>query len=812
MENKVKINEELYTKGDSSIKNSGEAYFIEGKWYLSSDCVYDHFLGRYAIKEKSLHLVHGIVAIDEKNDFVFGHFSPSLSNITVHLKNTKRVLCLNKHLIKGLGYIETSSGDYKHYTGVTITDVYVPKKISKDFKSRFPYGAGDVLNQHLEYLTNLKINPSKGAKSLASLLNGLSFGVEFETISGLLTKQECYDNGLIPLRDGSIEGLEYVTVPLTGDKGVQTLYNALTVLGRKTEVNHTCALHFHFGNIPRTESFIVALWKVMSVIQDELYQYQHIYKSDNRGFKTKDYAKRLPSNVLAELKQGDDTKIIKSNYEEIVGYLGMNLLSDKSLNKIESHPADPRNQQKWHVKTRYSILNMVPLIFGNKKTVEFRHHDITVNKNDVIFELLIDAAIINYVLKNEKNIHNTVKNLNLSIILDDIYSKNRSLLDNIMTYLHTKRQILKGLFITGKIGETYDVFQDNASMLNIKQTSYKINEEYATSFYTKYIDKQIEQISSFGGPSLRTSDITSNVSRSIYSEATTVSKVTEDNIITRVKRMQVDRVTKITPASKMILRLIAQGLEAISSFENTIPVREAISRLDNVLSRMHKSYLDKVSFVILFEYLMSTSELFRSNVEDLLQNTNMNNHHVLDLQTVDINLTPWLNDYVFTQGDNDPYFTNALSAPVYNNLVAPFMQAIKGNSSIRILSVLVFNNHSVLNLITDLCTGYLEGASNDNRNAQQRWARDLVQAIYGISNVPSRSDLFTSAYYQNISSRPLVLHMDLHVIPDFLVRSTIHEHYPELYESTYRAYLDTNELSIINLKSTLTKQPLNDEQ
>ena len=40
---------------------------------------------------------------------------------------------------------------------------------------------------------------------------------------GYVPENKCFENGLIPLRDGSITGLEYSTVVLEGKQGINTL-------------------------------------------------------------------------------------------------------------------------------------------------------------------------------------------------------------------------------------------------------------------------------------------------------------------------------------------------------------------------------------------------------------------------------------------------------------------------------------------------------------------------------------------------------------------------------------------------------------
>ena len=287
------------------------------------------------------------------------------------------------------------------------------------------------------------------------MLGGLSVGVEFETNKGLLSKKECYSNGLIPLRDGSIDGLEYVTIPISTEKGVQALINSILLLNEKASIDHKCALHYHYGNVPRTKEFIVAFWIVMSLIQDDLYRYQLPYKRDNRGFKNKDYAKPLP-NLLNKFDRDLTGKSLDKAYDIIIEYLAMGLYGSgkqPELKDINVHPADPNNSQKWNVKTRYTIANIIPLIFCNKKTVEFRHHDISLNSSIVINEMVINAAIINYVIKYEKEILANNISINFHDIIASTIESNKNI-DALFNFLDQKRNDVNRSFLNG------DVFSD----------------------------------------------------------------------------------------------------------------------------------------------------------------------------------------------------------------------------------------------------------------------------------------------------------------------------------------------------------------
>jgi len=119
------------------------------------------------------------------------------------------------------------------------------------------------------HLYDSKINYE--VESVGNFIEPLTFGLEFETIAGFVPERVTKRLGLIPLRDGSISGLEYVTVPLSGKKGVQTVIDICEELEYRTIYDNSCSLHLHIGNIPRTPEFILAFLKTSSWLQDDIF-------------------------------------------------------------------------------------------------------------------------------------------------------------------------------------------------------------------------------------------------------------------------------------------------------------------------------------------------------------------------------------------------------------------------------------------------------------------------------------------------------------------------------------------------------------
>lgn len=486
---KVTIDGVDYKLGNISILDSGEAYMIDNTPYLAKDCKYDHARNVY-VHINNAEVIKGIIGYKDGN-FIMGDFSQSLDNIIVKIKETgSKRTAINKEALTGASFLVTSSNVYVHLSKLSIDEFYKPAKISKEFKTSFDYGVGRVLEGYQSYYENTTIKISSYAKKVAKLIGDFTFGVEFETSAGLLSKNECYQNGLIPLRDGSITGLEYVTIPLSGEKGVQALFNSVLLLKDKSEVDKCCAVHYHIGNIPRTKEFIVALWIIVTLIQNDIYRYQSAYKQDNRKFKSKDYAKALP-NLLGDFEKVLKDKTLDEAYDAIIYYLSMGMFGEgkqPSLDKIDVHPADPNNTQKWHIKTRYAIVNLIPLIFGNKKTVEFRYHDVSLNPDLVVNELIINSAIVQFVIKNQKDILENIlkkKDVTLEKIIQCTLTDG-TVMDYIFDGLNYKRDIVCKSFLTGEHFIDYK-FYNFKSASTISLTTPITPKEFALDFYKKHL-------------------------------------------------------------------------------------------------------------------------------------------------------------------------------------------------------------------------------------------------------------------------------------------------------------------------------------
>lgn len=184
-----------------------------------------------------------------------------------------------------------------------------------------------------------------------------SFGLEFETAAGYVPEKECFKLGLIPLRDGSISGVEYSTIPLSGNEGFNRLKAQLDCLKEYTVFNKNCSTHIHLGGFPVNEKCVFALHQLW-------YFYQHRIQDyiPPLSFYTNEF-KGNGKNYCAHVNSFRSFKEMYKHYAE-QSYLG---------NMYQPHPADIYKRAKWNIKTRYYNCNFINILcYGGAKTIEFR--------------------------------------------------------------------------------------------------------------------------------------------------------------------------------------------------------------------------------------------------------------------------------------------------------------------------------------------------------------------------------------------------------------------------------------------------------
>lgn len=251
---------------------------------------------------------------------------------------------------------------------------------------RFPYPLIERKYEAIESFflfknTQKLLNPKE---YLLSDFFPYTFGLEFETSQGYIPEDICFRDGLIPLRDGSISGIEYSTVVLNGNEGLGLLEQQLETLKKYTFFNKECSLHIHIGGFPLNPKAIYILYNICKYMEEQLsfllprYTFETYQYKDNG----KDYCKRLP---------------VFRNFNQMYEYLvGRRFYGDFT----QGHPNDIERKAKWRIGTRYYSVNFINLLCYNvNKTVEFRFLRPSYNFEKIILWLYIFNAIMRYAEK-----------------------------------------------------------------------------------------------------------------------------------------------------------------------------------------------------------------------------------------------------------------------------------------------------------------------------------------------------------------------------------------------------------------------------
>lgn len=271
-------------------------------------------------------------------------------------------------------------------------------------QGNFPY----TITRYYEALESFdlfkgkQITPAKKNYELSKYLH-YTFGIEYETSQGYVPEDDCFKYGLIPLRDGSISGIEYSTVVMEGEKGLGLIENQINTLKAHTYFNKECSLHMHLGGYPLEPMAIWALYRVCYYLQEEMQGFlpKYTYRTSEYKKSGKDYCKKLLNYVN-----------FKDLYENIAGQKFFGSLT-------QPHPNDCDRNHKWDCRSRYSCVNFVNLLcYDQCKTVEFRFLRPTLNFKKIYFWLAIFNAILGYSKNVFERSDKTEKGIE-SIIFDD---------------------------------------------------------------------------------------------------------------------------------------------------------------------------------------------------------------------------------------------------------------------------------------------------------------------------------------------------------------------------------------------------------
>ena len=577
------IDGKYYLIGNNKIENSGDVYLINNRYIRSTTkmVVFDHFEKEYKYRNNAL--TEGIIGTDGET-LIKGFFSRHpLYNVKVVLKDKTEDVAISSNVLNFAYRERLSSGVFYHISLLEASRFNDLRGVPREVKEALNYDAKSSIDRVMKtYETNYNPVICRDAQNVGESLKHYTFGLEFETSIGIIPNNKLSFLPLIPLRDGSIDGLEFATVPLQGPKGVQAIIDCADELNRRTEFNDGCSLHFHIGGMPRTVEFILAFYKFMSVFQDEIFSMFPIYKKQNFGVKRKNYSAPFPfEEVNFRMEPAiniNDRKQVNKNFDILFQYLsGGNSFEEygNELRNVQSHPADPNGNQKWNIKHRYSFINFIPLIFGNKQTIEFRIHTPTYNSNKIIDFLMLNTYLIDYVSLNIKGIlagtdyflrHNRLSHFLDTYVPKYINAGQRDIYSEITHYVTERRHRAESLtreygvnfkeeFIrpskylrlkpykyTSKIADPYDV-----GLNHIEEMFFNPFGESPSQMYERMRDSERKMAESAARSVLKKSSKSKSVRRSSIVPDRNIGHVMREGYIqdSEIK----DNTEKVTPSS-----------------------------------------------------------------------------------------------------------------------------------------------------------------------------------------------------------------------------------------------------------------------
>lgn len=420
------ISNNYYKIGDIFVKDSGHCYYIEERGmfyrYDTGYVVWDYENERYVYRTSN-NLIEGVVDADMQ----LGYFTPNLvKNCIINHSRLGTFHCLNENVALANKAVE-SLEDGKFYVGRdnsferAITDLrnIRPGRNRNNYSIAFTYnleGNPDRERLTIEYNKfNKQIDDS--AIKLFNLLNPYSFGFEAETVGGFVPERYLFQNGVLPLRDGSVSGYEYTSIPYSSAKDVQSFTNFFDILSKYTFVDKMCSLHYHFGNYVSREMNqddrlnIISLYMLYYQLQKEIWNIIPPYKKRPNFIYEKggkDHCQDLRdiglfNNKIYKSEANVDEKELERCFNNIFRLFNDGFPADEKCN-IKSRRHIRAGQDKWNIQSRYHSLNLYNLFFSRTYTVEFRAHSATTSKDKAVAWLLICNAILKFAKQNREEI------------------------------------------------------------------------------------------------------------------------------------------------------------------------------------------------------------------------------------------------------------------------------------------------------------------------------------------------------------------------------------------------------------------------
>lgn len=332
---------------------------------------------------------------------------------------------------------------------------YVDKSpvIYRKVKNSYSKPTGDLKKDYMFGLKSATYKITEGKK--------YTFGIEFETIYGLLPRYLDKYLNYNAVHDGSLRGPEgedpvggeYVTGVLIGDNGFLQTKRLSYELTRRCKIDKRCGMHLHLSNIEFSKENLVALYKVYFYLEQE------IFKILPKARYSNEYCRKLDGLDKCLEKQKNSTLdsvyeyklFIDNAYTELFKFVSDGYKACRNYNKKTDHPLGFKCGYK-HSSSRYCWINFVPAIFDTRhnpqaKTIEIRNHSATTSYRKTKYWTLIHMGILWYVENYKRDIF--LGNIpSLEEIMTLAYPRTSS---NIINYINER----KTLFASPKSSEEH---------------------------------------------------------------------------------------------------------------------------------------------------------------------------------------------------------------------------------------------------------------------------------------------------------------------------------------------------------------------
>lgn len=365
---------------------------------------------------------------------------PIICNYPIAFSELKYVRFNDDAFQKGYIIIESDNNKFNFYLGVpdllknsVFTKYYAEDYYTGIFKLKAkikPFEKRMRING-IKFNCNNNFNTANLPTTYYNTYNKkYSFGLEIETISGLvpshvlapLNCSSVHDGSLRDTEDNHPYGKEYVTDVLIGDRGLFTLKKLCNELTKRCLVNHQCGVHVHLSNINFNKENIVLMYYLYTKLQREIFTMLPKSRRNNA------YCKFLPKSVIEgfdvkQLQEFNRNFVIDYHYENIVKYISANASPNRKINKKHDHPQGYKCGYD-HDSARYCWVNFVPALFNTRKnnvyTIEFRPAPGSTSYFKIKNWLLICMALVDIVENHKRFIYEN-NNITVSKILTQVY-------------------------------------------------------------------------------------------------------------------------------------------------------------------------------------------------------------------------------------------------------------------------------------------------------------------------------------------------------------------------------------------------------